>query len=65
MTMATTTTPCPFCHPDPDRVFYQGRTIFGLWDRFPVSPDHALLVTRRHVGNLVPCHPLVLFQLTF
>jgi hypothetical protein len=47
MTMAKSTTGCPFCHPDPERVFYQGRTVFGLSDLFPVSPDHALLVTRR------------------
>ena len=47
MTMPMATTPCPYCHPDPDRVFYQGRTVFGLWDRFPVSPDHDLLVTHR------------------
>jgi diadenosine tetraphosphate (Ap4A) HIT family hydrolase/HKD family nuclease len=49
MTMSIATTPCPFCHPDPDRVFYQGRAVFALWDRFPVSPGHALLVTRRHI----------------
>ncbi len=23
----------------------------GLWDSFPVSPGHALLVTRRHVAD--------------
>jgi diadenosine tetraphosphate (Ap4A) HIT family hydrolase len=43
--------PCPFCEPDPDRVFYQGRDVLGLWDAFPVSPGHALLVTRRHVAT--------------
>jgi len=40
---------CPFCHPDPGRVFYDGPLAYGLWDAFPVSPGHALLVTRRHV----------------
>jgi hypothetical protein len=36
-----TTGPCPFCPPDPGRVFLQGRTVFALWDAFPVNPGHA------------------------
>jgi superfamily II DNA or RNA helicase/diadenosine tetraphosphate (Ap4A) HIT family hydrolase len=42
---------CPFCNPDPARVFLQSELVIGLWDAFPVSPHHALLVTRRHVGS--------------
>lgn len=42
---------CPFCPPDPARVFHEGRLILGLWDAFPVSSGHALLVTRRHVSG--------------
>lgn len=42
---------CPFCAPDPSRVFHAGRLVLGLWDGFPVSPGHALLVTRRHVAT--------------
>lgn len=41
--------PCPFCEPPPDRVFLQHDQVVGLWDAFPVSPGHALLVPRRHV----------------
>jgi len=26
-------------------------TVVGLWDGFPVSPGHALLVPRRHVAD--------------
>lgn len=40
---------CPFCCPDADRVFHKGELILGLWDMFPVSPQHALVVTRRHI----------------
>jgi diadenosine tetraphosphate (Ap4A) HIT family hydrolase len=40
---------CPFCTSTPDRVFHEGMLIRGLWDGFPVSNGHALLVTRRHV----------------
>lgn len=40
---------CPFCDPDSDRVFLVSDLIIGLWDKYPVSPGHALLVPRRHV----------------
>ena len=41
---------CPFCPPDPARVFYPSELVVGLWDAHPVSAGHALLVTRRHVA---------------
>jgi len=43
--------PCPFCDPDPDRVFLETDLVIGLWDKYPVSPGHALLVPRRHVAG--------------
>ena len=43
--------PCPFCDPDPARVFYRGANVFGVWDAYPVSEGHALLVTTRHVAS--------------
>ena len=39
--------PCPFCTPDPDRVFYRGQHVIALWDGFPVTDGHALLVPIR------------------
>jgi diadenosine tetraphosphate (Ap4A) HIT family hydrolase len=42
---------CPFCDPDPSRVFYEDDVVIGLWDAYPVSPGHALLVPRRHVAE--------------
>ena len=42
---------CPFCHPDPGRVFHEDEVVVGLWDAFAVSPGHALLVPRRHVAT--------------
>ncbi len=42
---------CPFCSPEPGRVFYQSDVVVGLWDGYPVSDGHALLVTRRHVAE--------------
>jgi diadenosine tetraphosphate (Ap4A) HIT family hydrolase/HKD family nuclease len=43
--------PCPFCHPDPAWVFHEGEGVVALWDAFPASPGHALVVPRRHVAG--------------
>ena len=43
--------PCPFCTPDPGRVFFEGTHVYALWDAYPVSDGHALIVPRRHVGS--------------
>jgi diadenosine tetraphosphate (Ap4A) HIT family hydrolase len=32
-------------------MFLKAELVLGLWDGYPVSPGHALLVTRRHVAN--------------
>lgn len=42
---------CPFCFPDASRIFHVGSLVLGLWDGYPVSPGHALIVTRRHVAD--------------
>ena len=42
---------CPFCSPDPARVFFRGDGVFALWDAFPVSEGHALIVPFRHVAS--------------
>lgn len=43
-------TACPFCSPESSRVFHTEHPgIWCLWDRFPVSPGHALVLTRRHI----------------
>ena len=44
-------TSCIFCHPSPERIFYAGDLVLGLWDGYPVSDGHALLVPRRHVES--------------
>ena len=42
---------CPVCDPDPARIFYRGANVLGVWDAYPVSEGHALLVTTRHVAS--------------
>lgn len=42
---------CPFCSPDTHRIFYRDALVIGLWDRFPVTPGHALLIPIRHIST--------------
>jgi diadenosine tetraphosphate (Ap4A) HIT family hydrolase len=46
---ASSSSRCPFCQASPERIFHESRLVLGLWDGFPVSPGHALLVPRRHI----------------
>lgn len=48
---------CPFGRPSPDRLLHEGRLALALWDGFPVSPGHALLVPRRHVPTWFDATP--------
>lgn len=48
---------CPFCAPKPWEVFYEGPLVLGLWNAYPVTPGHALLVTRRHVLDWFAASP--------
>lgn len=42
---------CPFCTIDPARIIRGCPLTISLWDGFPVSPGHALLVPRRHIAS--------------
>lgn len=48
---------CPFCRPDPVRVFLRLEHVFALWDGFPVSEGHALIVPYRHVATWFEATP--------
>src|SRR3989304_4480818 len=45
----TTPANCPFCFPTDDRIAFEDRLTRGLWDAFPVSPGHLLIVPRCHI----------------
>jgi diadenosine tetraphosphate (Ap4A) HIT family hydrolase/HKD family nuclease len=47
----------PFLNPDPARVFLETELVIGLWDAFPISPGHALLVPRRVVPTWFEATP--------
>ncbi|MFN9507651.1 MAG: HIT family protein, partial [Planctomycetota bacterium] len=46
---------CPFCQVDLQRIVFRhalgNANILALWDGFPVSPGHLLLVPSRHVAT--------------
>ena len=45
-------TGCPFCEVDATKIFHGDHaTVQCLWDGYPVSPGHALVITRRHVPS--------------
>ncbi|HBO46121.1 MAG TPA: HIT family protein [Planctomycetaceae bacterium] len=43
---------CPFCEPDADRVWLTSEIGIVLWDAFPVTEGHALVVPRSHVASI-------------
>ncbi len=43
--------PCPFCTISGDRVLHEGGLVKAIWDAYPVSPGHVLIIPRRHVAN--------------
>ena len=45
------TASCPFCFPAEDRIAFEHHLVRALWDAFPVSPGHLLVVPRRHVST--------------
>ena len=42
---------CPFCTLSPERVFFENSLVRGIWDAYPVSAGHALLIPKRHVAG--------------
>ncbi len=39
---------CPFCNVDASRVVFRDDLVFAIWDRYPVSDGHLLVITKRH-----------------
>jgi diadenosine tetraphosphate (Ap4A) HIT family hydrolase len=40
---------CPFCQLHPDEIVFEGKYFFVIPARAPYSPDHLLIVSKRHV----------------
>lgn len=48
---------CPFCRVPPERIIAESVLVVALYDGFPVSPGHALVVPRRHVSSWCEVSP--------
>src|SRR5688572_1489352 len=48
---------CPLCKPGDDAGFHSAPLVRALWDRYPVSPGHALIIPRRHVASWFEATP--------
>jgi diadenosine tetraphosphate (Ap4A) HIT family hydrolase len=42
---------CPFCTLESARIAWQAPLALSIWDAFPVSQGHALVVPRRHAPD--------------
>ena len=43
---------CPFCTPTRSSLWLESPTAVALWDGFPVSEGHSLVVPRQHIVSL-------------
>ncbi len=43
---------CPFCSLDDSRIILANDHAMTIFDGFPVSPGHALIIPRRHIASL-------------
>ena len=48
---------CPFCRIDPADVVLANEHALAFYDRFPVTPGHALVVPRRHFASFFEATP--------
>ncbi len=42
---------CPFCSVAEERIMRKGKLALAIFDGFPVSPGHVLIVPRRHISD--------------
>ena len=39
---------CPFCEIPDERIIHESSLVYAMWDKFPLSPGHAILLPKRH-----------------
>lgn len=42
---------CPFCNLDAERIVFEEDLLVAIWDGFPVSEGHLLIIPKRHVPS--------------
>lgn len=48
---------CIFCNLDRERIILDYGSVFSMYDKFPASPGHTLIVSRRHVETYFDTNP--------
>lgn len=48
---------CFFCPPEADRIIGESTLCIAFWDKFPVTPGHALIIPKRHAETWSDCTP--------
>ena len=43
--------PCPFCEIDEAECIFFDEHVMAFYDRYPVTPGHTLVVSRRHIED--------------
>ncbi|HBJ36644.1 MAG TPA: HIT family protein [Planctomycetaceae bacterium] len=43
---------CPFCAIAPTEYFASSEFAIAFYDRYPISPEHTLVIPRRHVASI-------------
>jgi diadenosine tetraphosphate (Ap4A) HIT family hydrolase len=44
--------PCPFCNQENSRVILANDHAMAIYDSFPVTPGHTLIIPKRHISSL-------------
>lgn len=47
----TKQTNCPFCNPDNSKIIMTNTHAMALYDGYPVTPGHTLIVPKRHIAS--------------
>jgi hypothetical protein len=50
-TMNAPLAPCVFCRIEPDAIQLENALAFAILDDFPVTPLHALIISKRHIPD--------------
>lgn len=57
---------CPFCNLDSSRFVLENDQAVVIYDGYPVSPSHSLIIPKRHIGSffsVTPAEQAALLQL--
>jgi len=55
---------CPLCDGRDGRLAFEEDLVLGLWDKFPISDGHLLIIPRRHVANWFEATPNEQYAIT-